>query len=154
MLNKIILMGRLTRDPELRRTQSDLPVTSFTLAVDRRFSKQGEDKQTDFIDIVCWRKDAEFAAKWFSKGMLVAVSGSLQMRPWQDKEGNKRISAEVVAEELHFAESKRSDSTGPRDIGGSSSYGSQASSGYAPLPSADTGRFSEVSDNDEEELPF
>ena len=104
MLNKAILMGRLTADPELRHTQSNIPVTSFTLAVDRTF---GQDKQTDFLDIVAWRNTAEFVSKWFRKGMLVAVSGRIQTRTWEDKQGNKRKSVEVVADEAFFAESKK-----------------------------------------------
>ncbi len=104
MLNKAILMGRLTADPELRHTQSNIPVTSFTLAVDRSF---GKEKQTDFLDIVAWRNTAEFVAKWFSKGMLVAVSGRMQTRIWEDKQGNKRKTTEVVADEVFFAEGKR-----------------------------------------------
>lgn len=104
MLNKAILMGRLTADPELRHTQSNIPVTSFTLAVDRTF---GQDKQTDFLDIVAWRNTAEFVSKWFSKGMLVAVSGRMQTRIWEDKQGNKRKTVEVVADEVFFAEGKR-----------------------------------------------
>lgn len=106
MLNKVILMGRLTADPELRHTQSNIPVTSFTLAVDRGY---GQDKQTDFLDIVAWRKTAEIVSQWFSKGMLVAVSGRLQTRTWEDKQGNKRKAVEVVADEVFFAESKKSD---------------------------------------------
>lgn len=104
MLNKAILMGRLTADPELRHTQSNIPVTSFTLAVDRTF---GKEKQTDFLDIVAWRNTAEFISKWFSKGMLVAVSGRMQTRTWEDKQGNKRKTTEVVADEVFFAEDKR-----------------------------------------------
>ena len=104
MLNKAILMGRLTADPELRHTQSNIPVTSFTLAVDRSF---GKEKQTDFLDIVAWRNTAEFVSKWFSKGMLVAVSGRMQTRTWEDKQGNKRKTTEVVADEVFFAEGKR-----------------------------------------------
>ena len=104
MLNKAILMGRLTADPELRHTQRNIPVTSFTLAVDRTF---GQDKQTDFLDIVAWRNTAEFVSKWFRKGMLVAVSGRIQTRTWEDKQGNKRKSVEVVADEAFFAESKK-----------------------------------------------
>jgi single-strand DNA-binding protein len=102
-------MGRLTRDPELRHTQTGTAVTSFTLAVDRPFSKDGE-KQTDFIDIVCWRQTAEFVAKYFSKGMMAAVTGRLQIRDYTDKEGNKRKAAEVIAENVYFTESKKKDS--------------------------------------------
>lgn len=104
MLNKAILMGRLTADPELRHTQNNIPVTSFTLAVDRSF---GKEKQTDFLDIVAWRNTAEFVFKWFRKGMLVAVSGRMQTRTWEDKQGNKRKTVEVVADEVFFAEGKR-----------------------------------------------
>lgn len=106
MLNKAILMGRLTADPELRHTQSNIPVTSFTLAVDRAYSKDRE-KITDFIDVVAWRSTAEFAFKYFRKGQLVAVCGSIQTRVWEDKQGNKRKAVEVVADEVHFAEAKR-----------------------------------------------
>jgi len=149
-------MGRLTRDPELRHTQSQLPVTTFTLACERRFGKT-EEKNADFFDVVCWRGDAEFAAKWFNKGMMVAISGRLQQRQWTDKEGNKRSSVEIVADELSFAEPKRPDSPGPRDIGASSYGGPRESrSDYRPappLPAANTGGFQDFSD-DEEELPF
>ena len=110
MLNKAILMGRLTADPELRKTPSDVSVTTFTLAVNRNYTRQGEQAQTDFIDIVAWRSTAEFAAKWFTKGMQVAVSGKIQTRTWEDKQGNKRKSVEVVADEVFFADSKRGDS--------------------------------------------
>ena len=103
-------MGRLTADPELRHTQSNIPVTSFTLAVDRTF---GQDKQTDFLDIVAWRNTAEFVSKWFRKGMLVAVSGRIQTRTWEDKQGNKRKSVEVVADEAFFAESKKDSAPRP-----------------------------------------
>lgn len=107
MLNHIVLMGRLTKDPELRRTGSGIAVTSFTLAVDRDFKSQDGQKHTDFIDVTCWRNTAEFAAKYFAKGRMAAVSGSLQIRKWQDKDGNHRYSAEVVADNVYFADSKR-----------------------------------------------
>lgn len=107
MLNHIVLMGRLTKDPELRRTGSGVAVTSFTLAVDRDFKSQDGQKHTDFIDVTCWRNTAEFAAKYFAKGRMAAVSGSLQIRKWQDKDGNNRYSAEVVADNVYFADSKR-----------------------------------------------
>ena len=106
MLNKAILMGRLTADPELRHTQSNIPVTSFTLAVERRY---GQDKQTDFLDIVAWRNTAEFVSKWFRKGMLVAVSGRIQTRSWEDAQGNKHKAVEVVADEVFFAQNKRQE---------------------------------------------
>lgn len=107
MLNKIVLMGRLTRDPELRRTNSGTAVTSFTLAVDRDFKPQDGQKGTDFIDIVAWRNTAEFVSKYFSKGRMAVVEGRLQIRDWTDKDGGKRRSAEVVADNVYFGDSKR-----------------------------------------------
>ena len=106
MLNHIVIMGRLTRDPELRRTGSGVAVTSFTVAVDRDFSSKDE-KETDFIDCVAWRSTGEFVNKYFSKGSMILVSGRLQIRAWTDKDGNKRRSAEVVADNVYFGESKR-----------------------------------------------
>ena len=112
MLNKTILMGRLTKEPELRHTQSDIPVVSFTLAVDRGYSRNKDAQQTaDCINVVAWRGTAEFVSKWFSKGQLVAVSGRLQARTYKDKDGNNRIATEVVADEVFFAESKKSEQT-------------------------------------------
>lgn len=108
MLNQITLMGRLTRDPELRHTGSGIPVTTFTIAVDRDFgNKESGEKETDFIDIVTWRNTAEFVFKYFTKGRMAVVSGRLQIRPWTDKEGNKRRSAEVVADNVYFGDSKK-----------------------------------------------
>lgn len=109
MLNKIFIMGRLTRDPELRRTQGGNAVTSFALAVDRDFKSADGTKETDFIDVVAWRNTAEFAAKYFTKGRMAVVEGRLQMRDWTDKEGNKHRSAEVVADNIYFGDSKRED---------------------------------------------
>ena len=111
MLNNITLMGRLVANPELRHTSTGLAVTSFTLAVNRDFARQGEERSTDFIDIVAWRNNAEFAAKYFTKGQLVAVVGSLQTRTYQDKNGMNRKVFEVVADRLHFAESKKDSSS-------------------------------------------
>lgn len=110
MLNKIILMGRLTRDPDLRRTQSGTAVASFTLAVDRDYKPQDGERETDFIDIVAWRGTAEFVSKYFTKGRMAVVEGRLQIRDWVDKDGVKRRSAEVVADNVYFADSKRSES--------------------------------------------
>jgi single-strand DNA-binding protein len=107
MLNRIIVMGRLTRDPELRRTNSGNAVTSFTVAVDRGFKTQSGDKETDFIDVVAWRNTAEFVSKDFSKGRMAVVEGRLQLRDWTDKEGNKRRTAEIVADSVYFGDSKR-----------------------------------------------
>mgnify|MGYP002672867323 CR=1 FL=1 len=109
MLNKIIIMGRLTRDPELRRTQGGNAVTSFALAVDRDFKSADGAKETDFIDVVAWRGTAEFAARYFTKGRMAVVEGRLQIRDWKDKDGNNRRSAEVLADHLYFADSKRED---------------------------------------------
>ena len=110
MLNKIIIMGRLTRDPELRRTGSGTAVTSFSLACDRDFKSQSGEKETDFIDVVAWKNTAEFVSKYFSKGRMAVVDGRLQIRDWTDKDGGKRRSAEVIAENVYFADYKRSES--------------------------------------------
>lgn len=109
MLNHIVIMGRLTHDPELRRTASSTPVTSFSLAVERDFKNADGTKETDFIDVVAWRGTAEFAAKYFTKGRMVAVDGRLQTRKWTDKDGNKRTATEINADHLYFADSKRED---------------------------------------------
>ncbi len=110
MLNRIILMGRLVRDPELRHTQSGTPVTSFTLAVDRDFkNSQSGERSTDFIDCIAWRATAEFVCKYFQKGRMAAAEGRLQVREWKDKDGNNRRSTEVVAESVYFADSKKAE---------------------------------------------
>ena len=109
MLNHIVIMGRLTRDPEMRKTGSGIAVANFTVAVDRDFSGQDGQKETDFIDCVAWRKTAEFVQKYFSKGKMIAVSGRLQVRSWTDKDGNKRRTAEIQADNIYFGESKGSD---------------------------------------------
>ena len=150
MLNKIILMGRLTRDPELRRTQSGTAVTSFSIACDRDFKSQSGEKETDFIDIVAWRSTAEFVSKYFTKGRMAVVEGRLQIRDWTDREGGKRRSAEVVADNVYFGDSKR-DSGG--EYGGSS-YGAPPSSGQAPASGSGGGsEFAEIGEEDGE-LPF
>ena len=105
MLNTVILMGRLTRDPELRQTPQGVSVAQFSLAVERNYSK-GEEKQTDFINIIAWRNTADFVSKYFTKGQLVAVRGRLQTRTWQDQSGQKRYATDVVADEVFFAESR------------------------------------------------
>ena len=117
MLNRIVLMGRLTRDPELRKTQSDTPVCSFSLAVDRDYKKDGEKKETDFIDIVAWRATAEFVSKFFTKGRMAVVEGRLQIRDWTDKEGNKRRSAEINADNVYFGDSRPTQAEGSSGIG-------------------------------------
>ncbi len=108
MLNVAIIMGRLTRDPELRRTNSGKPVASFTVAVDRDYAPDGQEKETDFIECVAWNGTAEFVSKYFTKGSMIVVSGRLQLRNWTDKEGNKRKSAEILASNVYFGESKKS----------------------------------------------
>ena len=110
MLNKIIIMGRLTRDPELRRTESGTAVTSFSLACDRDFKSRSGDKETDFIEVVAWKNTAEFVSKYFSKGRMAVVEGRLQTRDWTDREGGKRVATEIVADNVYFADSKRSES--------------------------------------------
>ena len=143
MLNTAILMGRLTADPELRYTTSNIPVTSFTLAVDRAY-KNGEERQTDFINNVAWRQRAEFVSKWFKKGQLVAVDGSIQTRKYTDKDGNNRTAFEVVANNVHFAE-RRDASAAPTSMNDVA----------APAPSfSNTGAddFSELPSD--EDLPF
>lgn len=109
MLNHITIMGRMTKDPELRRTGSGVAVASFTIACDRDRAPEGQEKETDFIDCVAWRNTAEFVDKYFSKGRMIVVSGRLQIRPWTDKEGNKRRSAEIVADNVYFGDSKKDD---------------------------------------------
>ena len=145
MLNKAILMGRLVADPELRRTPNNNSVTSFTLAVNRSFVRQGEQPQTDFIDIVAWGKTAEFVSRYFVKGQQVAVAGRIQTRNWEDRNGNKRKSTEVVAEEVHFAEPKRETQPTYRNDPGPSSLPFDFNSGVD--------EFRELSDDDGE-LPF
>ena len=145
MLNHITIMGRLVRDPELRRTGSGIAVTSFTVAVDRDFGgRDGGEKETDFIDCVAWRQTGEFVSKYFTKGRMAVVSGRLQIRSWTDKDGNKRRTAEVVADNVYFGDSKRdgdnsNSSYGGNAYGGNSSYGNNnyggSSYNNAPAPS-------------------
>ena len=168
MLNRIILMGRLTRDPELRHTQTGTAVASFTLAVDRDFKDRttGE-KATDFIDIVAWRQTAEFVSRFFTKGRMAVVEGRLQLRDWTDRDGNKRRSAEVVAENVYFGDSKRDAEGGGSYVPPSGGYGAPAGGygapgGYAPPAAPASGgysapaggdQFAELTEDDGE-LPF
>ena len=129
MLNHIVIMGRLTRDPELRRTGSGIAVASFTLAVDRDFGgRDGGERETDFIDCVAWRHTGEFVSKYFTKGRMAVVSGRLQIRSWTDKDGNKRRTAEVVADNVYFGDSKRDNDNGGNAYGGNT-YGGNAYGG-------------------------
>ena len=150
MLNKIILMGRLTRDPELRRTQSGTAVTSFSLAVDRDFKSQGGDKETDFIDIVAWRNTAEFVSKYFTKGRMAVVEGRLQIRSYTDKDGNNRRAAEVVADNVYFGDSKRE---GGSDYSSAPAYSAPYSGYAAPAAPGGHSDFAEIGEEDGE-LPF
>ena len=138
MLNKIILMGRLTRDPELRRTESGTAVCSFSIAVDRDFKSKNGEKETDFIDIVAWRATAEFVSKYFTKGRMAVVEGRLQIRDWTDKEGSKHRSAEVIADNVYFGDSK------PKEDGAPS-----ADADFGSPPSGFTPDF-----GDDGEMPF
>lgn len=140
MLNKVVLMGRITKDPELRRTGSGTAVTSFSLACDRDFKSQSGEKETDFIEVVAWKNTAEFVSKYFSKGRMAVVEGRLQIRDWTDKAGNKRTTAEVVADNVYFADSKRSTDSG-------------AVHSYSDTPSGMMPDFSEIGEEDGE-IPF
>ena len=137
MLNHITIMGRLTRDPELRRTGSGVAVASFTVAVDRDYAPNGGERETDFIDCVAWRQTGEFVSKYFQKGSMAVVSGRLQIRGWTDKDGNKRRTAEVVADNVYFGSSKR-DSEG---TGSASSFGNAGRTGGYTAPSAPAGDY-------------
>ena len=135
MLNHIVIMGRLTKDPELRTTQSGVSVTSFTLAVDRDFkNKDSGEKSTDFIDVVAWRQTAEFVCKYFSKGRMAVAEGRLQIRDWKDRDGNNRRSAEVVADNVYFGDSKRD--SGGDSYGSPPPYGTPAAAPYGGGQSA------------------
>ncbi|WP_101696821.1 single-stranded DNA-binding protein [Clostridium minihomine] len=154
MLNVAVLMGRLVADPELRHTPNDVAVTSFTIAVDRSYVKSGAERQADFIDIVAWRSTAEFVCKYFRKGQLIAVQGSIQTRSYQDKDGNKRKAFEIVADNVHFAESKRDSGTSGSGYSGSN-YGGRTEAPSMPAPaytSGNTGDFEEIPTDDD--LPF
>ena len=148
MLNHIIIMGRLTRDPELRRTQNGTAVTSFSLAVDRDFKSQSGEKETDFIDVVAWRSTAEFVHQYFSKGRMAVVEGRLQIRDWKDQNGNNRRSAEVVAENVYFGDSKRDggNNAGPA--------ASAPTGGYNRAPAGGLSSTYEDLSEEDGELPF
>ena len=154
MLNKIFIMGRLTRDPELRRTQSGVPVASFRLAVDRDLKdKQTGERATDFIDVVAWRQTAEFVSRYFTKGRMAVVEGRLQMRDWTDKDGNKRRSAEVVADNVYFGDSKRDGGSGRQESYSGGDGGYSAPAGGYPAQPDPYSEFSEITTNDGN-LPF
>ena len=153
MLNHIIIMGRLTRDPELRRTGSGIAVASFTVAVDRDFGgRDGGERETDFIDCVAWRQTGEFVSKYFTKGRMIVVSGRLQIRSWTDKDGNKRRTAEVVADNCYFGDSKR-DGDGGNTYGGSYAAPAAPAYGSYSAPAAPASDFAMLEDDDAQ-LPF
>lgn len=167
MLNHIVIMGRLTRDPELRRTGNGIAVASFTVAVDRDFGQKGGEKETDFIDCVAWRQTGEFVSKYFKKASMIVVSGRLQIRNWNDKDGNKRKTAEVVADNCYFgstrSESSQVGSTQAGSCGNNGAdYGGYAGSGYpeteAMLRSYGAPQYPvsdyPIIDGDDEQLPF
>ena len=163
-MNKAILMGRLTRDPELRYTQSNVPVATFTVAVDRRFKNQSGEREADFINCVAWRQQAEFVSKWFTKGRMIAVIGSIQTRKYTDKDGNNRTATEVIADEISFCGDRQGEGGAPRD-GGSSYGGGSFGGGYQqprsggfnrsdpPASQLPEGDFADLGDEDDE-LPF
>ena len=157
MLNHITIMGRLTRDPELRRTGSGVAVASFTVAVDRDFGgRDGGEKETDFIDCVAWRQTGEFVSKYFTKGRMIVVSGRLQIRSWTDKDGNKRRTAEVVADNCYFGDSKREGDSGSA-FGGNSfanAYSAPAGFGGYSAPAGNPASDFAMLDDDDAQLPF
>ncbi len=133
MLNSIIIMGRLTADPELRSTSSGLSVTSFTVAVDRGYVRAGEEKKADFIPVVAWRQTADFVSKFFRKGSMIAVQGSLQSRSYEDKNGNKRVAYEVIADQVSFCGSKAESGTGSYDSVSPSSYNNSSADDFSSV---------------------
>lgn len=143
MLNNAVIMGRLVAQPELRTTNSGTSVTSFTVAVDRRFNKQGEEKQADFIDIIAWRQTAEFVCKYFSKGQMIAVQGYIQTRLYEDKDGNKRKAVEIVADNVSFCGSKN-EGAAP----------DQNASSLPPAPAYATADDADFKEIPEDDLPF
>ena len=157
MLNHIVIMGRLVKDPELRYTQSQVPVTSFTVAVDRDFGgRDGSDRQTDFVDCVAWRQTGEFVSKYFQKGRMIVVSGRLQSRKWQDREGNNRTNWEIQADNVYFGDSKRDsdNSYSQNSYGGQSSNfgGFDSAKQNTPAPQVNPSPYEELEDDGE--LPF
>ena len=168
MLNHIVIMGRLTRDPELRRTGTGVAVASFRVAVDRDFApKDGGERKADFIDCVAWRQTGEFISKYFTKGRMIIVDGRLEMRDWTDKEGNKRTSAEIVVANAYFGDSKRDGDGGNSSYGGNTyggnAYGGSSYAAPASAPSPSYGSYSAPSapasdfamlEDDDAQLPF
>lgn len=163
MLNKVILMGRLTRDPEPKATPSGVSLCTFSIAVDRDFVRQGEERQTDFINITVFGPRADFAIRFFRKGQLVAVCGRIQTRSWDDNEGKRHFATDVVADELHFAEPKRDNQNGEYNNqgyqggynAGTPSYNNKSNNNYQPAGSDYNNAPSGFSANvDDDDLPF
>lgn len=161
MLNCAVIMGRLTADPELRTTNSGISVTSFSVAVDRSYQRAGTERQTDFINVVAWRQTAEFVTRYFHKGSMIAVQGSIQTRKYQDRNGNNRTAFEIVADQVSFCGSKSESNTGNYN----NNYGGQQQSRPAPqnnpapeqpssFSTADSGDFSSLDDEGSDDLPF
>lgn len=155
MLNCAIIMGRLTADPELRTTPSGLSVTSFSVAVDRNFQRQGEEKQTDFINVVAWRQKADFVTRYFRKGSMIAVQGSIQTRNYEDKNGNRRTAVEIVADNVSFCGSKaESGNAGASASRPAPSYQSGSTDGFSVLPTGDDDAFPFGGADEDDGLPF
>lgn len=149
MLNHIVIMGRLTRDPELRRTGNGTAVASFTLAVDRDFAPKDGQRECDFIDCVAWRQTGEFVSKYFAKGRMAVVAGRLQVRSWTDQDGNKRRTAEVVADSVYFGDSKKEKNQD------AAQYSNQAQTGYGNyIPDGYPASDFAMLEDDDAELPF
>ena len=154
MLNVVALMGRLVADPELRHTPNGVATCTFRIAVDRNFVRQGEERKADFIDIVAWRQSAEFVCRYFRKGNLIAVNGSLRTRNYEDKNGNKRTAYEVVADNIHFAESKNSSQASGSGYAAPAPADAPRAAAPAPVSYAvgNADDFAVIDDN--EDLPF
>ena len=148
MVNCAVIMGRLVADPELRTTGSGISVTSFTVAIDRRYARTGEERQTDFIDVIAWRQNAEFISKYFRKGSMIAIQGHIQTRMYEDKNGNKRKAVEVVADNVSFCGSKNETGSGSSFTRDDSFMSAQPAPSYS---TADEGDFKEIPEDD---LPF
>lgn len=157
-MNKAILMGRLTKDPELKSTNNGVSVCSFTVAVDRRFKNQQGEREADFIPVVAWRQTAEFVGKYFQKGQRIALVGSIQVRHWDDEHGNRRYMTEIIADEVYFADSKTENSGGNYNRSNNNSFQNTQNNQNTSAPSRNTNDdfsdgFFEAPD-DETALPF
>ncbi len=157
MINRVILMGRLVSDPELKTTATGISVTTFRIAVDRSYVKTGEERKADFFDVVCWRNTAEFVCRYFGKGSLIAVEGQLQSRTYQAKDGTNRYVVEVVADNVSFTGERRDNNAGGhgnQQYGGAPQYGGNQSYNSAPAPQQPSASYQSGSDSDFQDLPF